>query len=158
MFTFHIRNVGTNVLNLPLGCGDQRPIVLETPMGALSIGPTDEGICDESCEDVYGQSQPEFCTDCGDGVGIVVAAGATADIAWDRRVYQTRDADPSCVEGANNVQCDLPLTVAPTATQSGVVSLCPYSQFGLQGCSSAPALMFNFTVDTTAPAAVIDVM
>ncbi|HEX3343990.1 MAG TPA: hypothetical protein VHS09_05425, partial [Polyangiaceae bacterium] len=94
--------------------------------------------------------------------GAALAAGATVDLAWDRRVYVAHVADPQCVGGMSGVTCALAQSVAPTATQQGSISYCSGSVSGGScGASSSggggATESAMFTVDTTTNEATIDV-
>jgi hypothetical protein len=156
-FTFHVHNATSSMVTLWLGCGAKLPIVLDTPAGKLSIGPGDVDVCEFTCDQVYaGQVQPQACSDCGPGYSKPIAAGATADIEWERRVYEAQMVRPPCSPSGTG-SCAYGRSVAPTRTQAGVVTTCTGSvPMGVGGCPQPK--MTSFTLDTTAGEGTIEVM
>jgi hypothetical protein len=160
-FTFHIRNGGTSLLRLALGCGAKLPIDLDTPDGKLGIGPGNADACERSCDLVYDSPIPQcpgFCTDCANGKLVTIGSGATGDMEWDRRVYvpkmaeQRCLADPSCPSGKS---CAFGIAVAPKANQMGTLTIC--TDPNAQGVYCATSRTVSFTVDTTAQEGTIEV-
>jgi hypothetical protein len=161
-FTFHVHNTGTQMLSLTYGCGGTMPMVLNTPAGMLSIGPGAVNGCEFTCEMFYKGPVQQGCSDCGPGVGAILAPGSTVDIPWDRRVYEAHTADPSCVMGMTGVSCALAVSMAPTASQAGVLTVCGSVSPAALGnnaggyCTSS-TFTVNFMADTTKTEATIDV-
>jgi len=160
-FSFRVHNVGTRTLRLTRGCGSDEPITLETPMGVASTG---SGGCRNLCEDVYDgdAAQAGFgCMDCGIGMGLALDPGKIATVTWDRRVYVTHVVDESCGDHGGK-SCQLAKTVAATATQKGVLSLCadgegPVNGDAVSGFCKEDEETVDFTVDTTGDEATIEV-
>ncbi len=160
MYTFHVHNGGSTDLGLAYGCGGTIPVLLTTPQGMLGIGPGPANGCEFTCQMEYTGPVQTACSDCGPGVGAALDAGATVDIPWDRRVYTAHTADPTCVEGQTDVSCALPLAMAPTSMQPGVLTVCTggASSGGPGGsgyCSGS--MLVPFTVDTTLSQGTIEV-
>jgi hypothetical protein len=155
-FTFHVHNGGTTALSLAYGCGADQPIVLTTPAGSLGIGPESASNCGFTCESDYQGNVQTLCTDCGNGVGKDLAAGATVDIVWDRRVYTTHTADPQCVGGQTGVMCSLAVAVASRATQQGTLAVCATAP-ATSGFCPGNQMMVAFTVDLTKSEGTIEV-
>jgi hypothetical protein len=153
-FTFHVHNGGSRSLTLALGCGRSLPIQIQTATGELPAGPGPEDTCEFTCDDVYaGHSQPGACSDCGPGVASALGPGATVDVTWDRRAYTERAVDLSCTTGTGS--CAWGASVAPAASQAGVLTVCT-SATGFPGsCSTSDTVAF--TVDTTKGEATIEV-
>jgi hypothetical protein len=159
-FTFHVHNAGTAMRALAYGCGGTIPLVLDTPAGKLSIGPGAVNSCEFTCEEQYKGPVQNGCSDCGPGMGAIVAPGATVDITWDRRVYEGHAADPSCVMGMANVGCALAVSVAPEKMQAGVLTVCSAPGPGLgtnPGGYCSATMDYSFTADTTTAATTIDI-
>jgi hypothetical protein len=153
-FTFHVHNAGATTLILDLGCGATSPLTLATPNGALPGGPGNVDVCEFSCDQIYTTfATPGGCTDCGAGMQRTVAAGATADIAWNRNVYVERAVDPACTPKQG--MCASAIPVAPVTSQQGTLTSCPIDQHPTGSCLSATTTSFN--VDTTGSEATIDV-
>jgi hypothetical protein len=164
MFTFHVHNAGTETLAWDLGCSKSLPIVLHLPDGDLPTGPGAVDVCEFTCELVYsGQVAPGGCTDCGPGYSGSAAPGASKDIVWDRRVYTRSTVDPTCGASggvSQSATCALGHAVAPSATQSGTISVCPGTAVLGHCMANGQYIDFHkveFTVDTTGTDAVIDV-
>jgi hypothetical protein len=167
-FTFHVRNVGDQRLTWDLGCMKKLPITLHLPEGDLPIGPGSADYCELTCEQIYSGWFPGACTDCGPGYSGSAAPGASGDIAWDRRVYTRYTFDLACrvQDGAQisaGATCAFGHAVAPSATQSGTITICPgYDQLGTCYLDTTTAKTvatrnIEFTVDTTGSEATIDV-
>jgi hypothetical protein len=158
-FTFHVHNAGSRDLGLAYGCGGSSPITLSTPSGPLSIGPGAVNPCEFTCEGDYKGPVQNGCSDCGGGVGADLAAGTTADIGWDHRVYVAHTADPQCVGGQTGVGCALAEALAPSTAQQGTLVVCTggASSGGPGGgyCSGSESV--SFTLDVTQSAGTIDV-
>jgi hypothetical protein len=153
-FVFHVHNAGTRMLSLAYGCGGALPIVLQTPQGMLHSGPGPEDRCEFTCDVVYGTAGNIGCTDCGPGVGTSLAPGMTADISWDRRGYQEIMTDPVCTGGAS-ASCARGTTVAPIASQMGVLTVCTGAPVAAGWCATTDTV--TFSVDTTLTEGTIDV-
>jgi len=153
-FTFHVHNAGTSTLLVDLGCGTTLPMALDTPDGTRQAGPGNVDPCGFTCDDVYaGRAIPGGCTDCGGGIVRSIAAGATTDLRWDRRVYAEAAADPACSPRAG--PCALGVAVAPAASQTGTLTTCPADQHPTLSCLQP--LVTSFDVDTSGPDATINV-
>jgi len=153
-FTFHVHNGGTRSLTLGLGCGRSLPIQIQTATGELPAGPGPEDTCEFTCDDVYaGHSQPGACSDCGPGVASALGPGATVDVTWDRRAYTERAVDLACTTGTGS--CAWGASVAPAASQAGVLSVCTSSTGFPGSCTTSDTVAF--TVDTTKSEATIQV-
>jgi hypothetical protein len=166
MFTFHVRNAGEEALAWSLGCQRNLPIWLHLPEGDLPTGPGAVDICEFTCDRIYaGTSLPGGCTDCGGGYSGRAAPGASADIVWDRRVYTSHTYDPACFPSTvppMSTTCALGRAIAPSATQSGTITVCP-GEIMLSNCREPgtgrpiESRKVEFTVDTTGTEAVIEV-
>jgi hypothetical protein len=159
-FTFHIRNTSTMPMKLALGCGAKIPIELDTPDGRLGTGPGNADPCEKSCDLVYTDPIPQcpgFCTDCGNGELVTIAAGATDDIQWDRRVYVAKMAeqqclvDPTCPAGQN---CAFGIAVSPKADQTGTLTICTDPNAAGVYCPTSRTV--NFTIDTSSAEGTIE--
>jgi hypothetical protein len=152
-----VHNGGTRTLSLTLGCGLSLPIVIDTPSGTRPIGAGPEDVCEFTCDRVYaGMVQGGACSDCGPGYGAPLGPGMTADIHWDRRAYEETMTDPQC-SGGFTQPCALGSSVAPVASQSGVLTVCTATALGAGYCASANQGTFPFAVDTTQSEATIEV-
>lgn len=153
-FVFHVHNAGASPIVLDLGCGRTVPIVLATPAGRLAAGPGGVDVCEFTCDQVFsGRNAPGACTDCGGNTGQTLPPGASADVAWDRRVYAQRPAGPPCSQGTGT--CAFGFAVAPAAAQAGVLTTCPADKHPTATCQAPTTTAF--TVDTTGASATIDV-
>ena len=153
-FVFHVHNAGTAMLVLDLGCGKTPPIVLATPAGRLPIGPGAVDTCEFTCDQIYSaRAAPGACTDCGPGVSKALPPGGTVDLPWDRRVYAKHALAPPCSMATGT--CAFGTAVAPTPMQLGAVTTCPTDKHMPFSC--AAPVTTEFTVDTTAAEATIDV-
>lgn len=166
MFTFHVHNAGAQTLHWDLGCKRSVPIVLHLPAGDMPTGPGAVDTCEYTCEQVYAATAaPGLCTDCGAGYVGTVAPGASGDIVWDRRVYTAYAFDPACrtpsgITPGPGATCALGHTVAPSATQSGTLAVCPgtvYPRFCSVNNKQVAFSTVEFTVDTTGAEATIEV-
>ena len=167
-FTFHVHNAGSATLAWNLGCMHSLPIVLHLPEGDLPTGPGAVDGCEFTCDLIYaGTATPGGCSDCGPGYSGSAAAGGSGDIIWDRRVYTRLAFEPACRASSSPVispqaTCALGHAVAPSATQSGTISVCPGTVY-LGSCHDPATSQtiqprtIDFTVDTTGTEATIEV-
>jgi hypothetical protein len=156
-FVFHVHNKGTRMLSLALGCGGSLPIVLQTANGSAPIGPGPEDVCEFTCDNVYACKAGQSCSDCGPGYGAPLGPGMTADIQWDRRTYVETRTDPQCVVQCNGSSptCALGTSLAPSASQAGVLTVCTSTSLGAGSCATSE--MVSFAIDTTQPQGTIEV-
>ena len=153
-FTFHVHNAGTGTLLIDLGCGKTSPLTLNTLDGPLPGGPGNVDACELTCDDIYmGLATPGGCTDCGGGTLRSVAAGATADVAWERRGYVERTVDPAC--SSKQGMCASAIAVAPVTSQQGTLTTCPIDQQPTGSCLQPTTTSFD--VDTTGSEATVTV-
>jgi hypothetical protein len=153
-FTFHVRNAGTTTLLVDLGCGSTSPLAFVTAAGTLPGGPGNVDACGFTCDAVYtGSATPGGCSDCGGGVTRSIAAGATADVDWNRLVYAEHAVDPACT--AKTGMCAVGAAVPPSTAQQGTLTTCPADQHPTGSCLKP--LVTSFTVDTTTAEATVDV-
>ena len=162
MFTFHVHNVGDQTLTWDLGCTRNLPISLD----GRPAGPGAFDYCEFTCDQIYaGTVTPGGCSDCGPGYSGTAAPGETKDIVWDRRVYTgeyfNTDCRPSAPTSAG-ATCALGHAVAPSAAQSGTITVCDGTvvQSICRDSSTGQSIAtrnVEFSVDTTGTDAVIDV-
>jgi len=123
-FTFHVRNDATEPRYMYFGCGNNPPIALQTAQGSRGIGSESAYVCGYTCDPVFaGHSVPSGCTDCGPGVSMTLAAGASLDVLWDRRVWTQVTIAPSCSGLSQPSVCALGAAVDGT-TINGTVTYC----------------------------------
>jgi hypothetical protein len=110
-FTFRLINRSASPVQISLGCGANPAIELDTPNGALRIGPESAQVCAATCERVRGGVNPSHCTDCGGGHGIIVPPELSTEIEWDRRVWVPAKLQPSCSGLPTEADCALGVAV-----------------------------------------------
>jgi hypothetical protein len=74
-FDFHVRNLGSSEIALRFGCSKDPPVEIDTPNGALGIGPESADDCGNTCQPVLDGVAPLSCSDCGPGITPLVAPG-----------------------------------------------------------------------------------
>lgn len=157
--TLHVKNDGARALTLAYGCGALPPLTLVTPAGTRDTGPFGINTCGVDCKAAYAGQGVGACSDCGPGYGASLGAGATVDLAWDRRVYVAQTIESSCVGGQPvpvDQSCALEQSVAPSASQQGTLTICTQpSGMGTGYCSKTETV--PFTIDTTGTEATIHV-
>jgi hypothetical protein len=156
-FTFHVHNGGSTDQYLAYDCGGGAPMVLTTPAGSLGISPSSVYPCASTCDQAYAGNVAS-CPTCTTGNTPMVAAGTTFDITWDRRVYASQPLDPRCYGGALGgtvFLCGLGTAVAPSASQSGKLTVCPLGGWSSSG--APPCQTITFTVDLTQSEGTIEV-
>lgn len=111
------------------------------------------------CDPIFaGESSPSVYGDCGIGHGADLAPGATVDLAWDRRVYQSYSVPPECSGHPDGNSCWLGLAVAASTTQTGEITICANGGSSPQDgyCTNPETVPVSF--DTSGDEATIEVM
>jgi hypothetical protein len=129
LFTFRLKNTGTSVITLFLGCGKDPPITLHTPNGDHRIGPESAERCGFTCTETFmGGVQPGGCTDCGPGYVQMIDPGATREITWDRRMWVPGPIEQACSEQLKGSACAMGVLVTAPAI-NGTIEYCAAVEF-----------------------------
>jgi hypothetical protein len=145
-FIFHVRNDATEPRYMYFGCGHNPPIAVEAAQGLQGIGPESAYFCGYTCDPVFaGQSVPSGCTDCGPGVSMTLAPGATVDVPWDRRLWTEVVIPPPCSGLSQPAICALGTAVDATMVH-GTVAYCGVQPPTLS-CPTANSLTTSFVAD-----------
>jgi hypothetical protein len=146
VFTFHLHSEATEARYMYFGCGHNPPISLETPQGSHGIGPESAYVCGFTCDPVFaGQAVASGCSDCGPGVTMVLAPGATIDVPWDRRFW-TEVTIPSACSGLPQPSTCALGTAVDATTVNGTVGYCAVQPPTLS-CPTASSLTSSFVAD-----------
>jgi hypothetical protein len=124
---------------------------LEIGREALGMDAFTANGCGFSCEPILDGVEPAgACSDCGPGGGVVIDAGQTAALDWDRRVWSPGLVTAACSGLETDFDCAMPIA-PPAAVYAATLSYCnDGSGFGF--CTSEEALV-PFDLDLAADSA-----